>query len=140
MGAVTDRQVKRLFRLLSSGMPLSLAALKAGMDVKTARRYRRLNKLPKDVAPSHDWRTREDPFASVWPEVHEQLTLNARLRAKTLFQWLQRRYPGHFQDGQLRTFQRGVKRWRALSGPSKEVFFSQVPSSGRVGARPTSPT
>ena len=134
MGAVTDRQVKRLFRLLSSGMPLSLAALKAGMDVKTARRYRRLNKLPKDVAPSHDWRTREDPFASVWPEVHEQLTLNARLRAKTLFQWLQRRYPGRFQDGQLRTFQRGVKRWRALSGPAKEVFFSQVHRPGELGA------
>jgi hypothetical protein len=34
----------------------------------------------------------------------------------------------------LRTFQRGVRRWRATQGPEKEVFFSQVHEPGRVCA------
>ena len=45
----------------------------ANMDEKTARKYRRLGRLPSEVAPRHTWRTREDPFAEVWSEVHEQL-------------------------------------------------------------------
>jgi hypothetical protein len=53
------------------------------------------------------------------------LESNPGLEAKTLFEHLQRSYPGRFADGQIRTLQRGVKRWRALSGPSKEVFFPQ---------------
>ena len=34
----------------------------------------------------------------------------------------------------MRTFQRGVKAWRATAGPAKEVFFSQVHTPGRLGA------
>jgi hypothetical protein len=33
--------------------------------------------------------------------------------------WLQRRFPGRFQDGQLRTFQRNIKAWRTLDGAPK---------------------
>jgi hypothetical protein len=33
--------------------------------------------------------------------------------------------PGAYQEGQLRTFHRRVKAWRALHGPDKEVFFPQ---------------
>ena len=54
--------------------------------------------------------------------------------AKTLFADLQRRYPGRFPDGQLRTFQRRVKHWRAAHGPAKEVFFAQVHTPGRLCA------
>ena len=50
---------------------------------------------------------------------------NPGLEAKTLFGDLQRRYPGRFSEGQLRTLQRRIKRWRALEGPAKEVFFPQ---------------
>jgi hypothetical protein len=53
------------------------------------------------------------------------LELNPGLEAKTLFDHLQRLYRGKFSDGQLRSFQRGVRRWRALEGPPKEVFFAQ---------------
>jgi hypothetical protein len=52
------------------------------------------------------------------------------LKAKTLFQWLQREHPGKFQDGQLRTLQRHVKQWLALHGPSREVFFPQQHEPG----------
>ena len=104
------------------------------MDKKTARKHGKLKKLRSEVAPSHTWRTREDPFAEIWPEVYEQLELNSGLEAKTLFEWLQRKYPGRFHDGQSRTFQRGMKRWRATEGPQKEVFFSQVHHPGRLSA------
>ena len=131
---VTDRQAKRLWRALSSGKSLAQSADKADMDEKTARKYRRLGRLPSEVAPERTWRTREDPFAEVWPEVHEQLQEAPGLEAKTLFAWLQTKYPAKFDDSQLRSFQRGVKRWRATAGPAKEVFFSQVHHPGRLCA------
>jgi hypothetical protein len=53
------------------------------------------------------------------------------LEAKTLFETLQREHPGKYQDGQLRTFQRRVKQWRALHGPANEVFFPQVYKPGQ---------
>ena len=66
--------------------------------------------------------------------MHEQLEEAPGLEAKTLFAWLQTKYPGKFDDSQLRSFQRGVKRWRATAGPAKEVFFSQVHHPGRLCA------
>jgi hypothetical protein len=131
---VTDRQVKRLLRALSSRKTLGQAADEANMDEKTARKYRQLGRLPSEVAAQRTWRTRDDRFAEFWPEVFEQLQEAPGLEAKTLFQWLQGKYPGKFDDSQLRSFQRGVKRWRATAGPAKEVFFGQVHHPGRLCA------
>ena len=131
---IQDRQVKRLWQTLALGKTLAQSADKAGMDEKTARKYRRLGQLPSEVAPERVWRTRKDLFVEVWPEVHEQLQEAPGLEAKTLFGWLQAKYPGKFDDSQLRSFQRGVKRWRATAGPAKEVFFSQVHHPGRLCA------
>ena len=131
---VTDRQVKRLWKALASGKTLAQAADKGNMDEKTARKYRKLGKSPSEVAQPHTWRTREDPFEEVWPEVFEQLEVSPALRAKTVFEWLQRKYLWRFEDGQLQTFQRSVKRWRATAGPGREVFFSQVHQPGRLCA------
>ena len=112
-------------KLLNQEQTLSLAAAKSGMDEKTARKYRRLRKLPSEMNKERDWRTREDSFKEMWEKVRSKLELNPGLQAKTLFKDLQRRHPGKFQDGQLRTLQRRVKEWRALEGPPKEVFFEQ---------------
>ena len=131
---IKDRQVKRLWQVLASGKTLAQSADKTNMDEKTARKYRELGRLPSEVAPERTWRTRYDPFAEVWPEVHLQLQEAPGLEAKTLFAWLQTKYPGKFDDSQLRSFQRGVKRWRATAGPAKEVFFSQVHHPGRLCA------
>jgi hypothetical protein len=131
---VTDRQIRRMSMLVETGMPLRHAAAKAGIDVKTARKYRRLGKRPSEVAGPHTWRTRQDPFDGVWEWCREQLELSPGLRAKTLFEALQRAYPGRFADGQLRTLQRRVKAWRATEGPSKEVFFDQVHRPGALCA------
>ena len=131
---VTDKQVQKLFRLLASGRDLANSALKTNMDEKTARKYRKLGKLPSEVKQPHTWQTRTDPFAEVWPEVQALLEQSPRLQAQTIFQDLQRRYPGRFQDGQLRTLQRHIRRWRASAGPPKEVFFMQVHEPGRLCA------
>jgi hypothetical protein len=91
-----------------------------------------LGKLPSEIRVDHTWRTREDPFAEVWDQVKEKLKINHGLEGKTLFEDLQRHYPGQFADGQLRTLQRRVKIWRALDGPPKEVFFPQVHKPGEL--------
>ena len=118
--------------LLGKGKSLITAASKADMDEKTARKYRRIGKIPSDIKVEHTWRTREDPFSEVWEEVKEKLEINPGLEAKTLFEDLQYRYPGQFADGQLRTLQRRIKIWRALEGPPKEVFFPQKHHPGEL--------
>ena len=129
---VTNRQVRMLMELLGAGKGLAVSAAKADMDEKTARKYRDLGRLPSEVKVDHTWRTREDPFSEVWEEIKDKLEINPGLEAKTLFEDLQRRCPGRFADGQLRTLQRRIKIWRALEGPPKEVFFPQEHHPGEL--------
>ena len=115
---VTDNQVRRLMKLVQTEKTKVVASAKAGMDPKTARKYLRTNRLPSQVRQEHTWKTRQDPFEEVWYDVESLLKEEARFEATTLFEWLQREYPGRFSDGQLRTLQRKIKRWRAVEGPS----------------------
>ena len=46
----TDQQVRQLRRLDAEGAPAAVAALRSGMDAKTARKYRRLGRLPSEVS------------------------------------------------------------------------------------------
>lgn len=109
------------------------AAAKAGMDEKTARKYLRLGKPPSQLQQARSYRTRVDNFAGVWRELEEMLEREPGLEALTLMEHLCRQYPGKFQMGQLRTLQRQVKRWRAMAGPEREVFFPQEHPPGRQG-------
>jgi len=109
-----------------------LAALRAGMHRNTARKYLRSGKLPSESIPERTWRTREDPFAEDWPDVAEKLEEAPGLEAKALFEDLMGRRPGCYHPGQLRTFQRRVKQWRAQWGPDKEVFFPQAHRPGEA--------
>jgi hypothetical protein len=129
---VTDQQVRRLFKLIQTEKNFGIAAAKAGMDEKTARKYRRLGKLPSELKRQHTWRTRKDPFEDFWHEIKTMLEINPGFEAKTLFEDLQRRNPGRFADGQLRTLQRRIKIWRASEGPPKEVFFTQIHKPGQL--------
>ena len=129
---VTDQQVRRLFKLIQSERRFGIAAMKAGMDEKTARKYRDHGKLPSELKKEHTWRTRQDPFEEVWEGIKAMLAINPGLEAKTLFEDLQRRYPGKFADGQLRTLQRRIKHWRATAGPPKEIFFAQIHKPGEL--------
>ena len=111
-----------------------IAASKAGMDAKTARKYRRHGGLPSELPTAVRGRTRPDPFIDVWNGVQKLFEDNAGLEAKTVFEFLQRQNTGRFQDGQVRTLQRRVKVWRATEGPAREVFFAQQHPPGRLGA------
>lgn len=119
---VTDRQMKRFWRTLGSRKTLGQAADLANMDEETARKYQQLGRLASEVAPQRTWCTRRSPFAEFWPEVFQQPQETRSLEAKTLFEWLQRKYLSKVDDSQLRSFQRGVKRWRATAGPAKEEW------------------
>ena len=133
-GMVTDEQVRRLRKLSNTEKNQEIAASKAGMDPTTARRYLGLARLPSELKTERPWRTREDPFGEVWDAVQRQIQESPGLEAKTLFEWLQREYPGRFSDGQIRTLQRRIKLWRVTEGPAQEVYFGQKHVPGRLCA------
>ena len=129
---VTDQQVRRLFSMQNKYEHHYQAADAAGISSKTARKYLKSGKLPSQCKVEHTWPTREDPFADDWSFVEQMLKESrATLEAKTIFEYLQRRYPGKYHNGQLRTLQRRIKVWKALYGPSKEIFFSQYYRPGQ---------
>ena len=99
-------------KLIQTEDTLAVAAAKAGMDEKTARKYRDAGQLPSQLQSEHSWRTRTDAFEDVWPDLKQMLDTDDGLEAKTLFEYLQREQPGRFADGQFRTLQRPVKVWR----------------------------
>jgi hypothetical protein len=131
---VTDEQVRRLRKLSNTENNQAIAASKAGMDATTARRYLGVERLPSERKQERAWRTREDPFDEVWDAVERQIQESPGLEAKTLFEWLQREYPGRFSDGQIRTLQRRIKLWRVTEGPAQEVYFGQKHVPGRLCA------
>jgi hypothetical protein len=129
---VSDEQVKRLRRLAGQKLLLDVAAAKSGMDPKTARKYLRAQRLPSEMRQKRTWRTRPDPFAEIWEEIRQLLTVEPGLQAKTLFEHLQAAHPGRFRDGQVRTLRRRIKHWRATEGPPREVFFAQEHHPGEL--------
>jgi hypothetical protein len=130
----TDAQVKELRKGLQQGASLALAAMKAGMDRKTARKYRDLRQLPSETRTARTWRTRPDPLAEVWPRLQELLQRAPDLQAKTLLEWLDHEYPEGAWQRSRRTLERRVRQWKAQHGPAREVFFTQVHEPGRLGA------
>ena len=108
------------------------AAMKADMDRKTARKYVAAGKSPSELKQPRDWRTRPDPFEAHWPEIEARLQETPEFEAKTLFDLLQQQHPGRYEDGQLRTLQRHVKRWRAAHGPDREVVLAQQHRPGEA--------
>ena len=129
---ISDRQVRKVIELMQSEPTQAIAAAKAGMSERSARKWARLGKLPSEVKIAHTWRTREDPFESFWDRIRPMFELNPGLEAKTVFEYLQREQPGVFADSQIRTLQRRVKKWRALEGPGQEIFFAQLYRPGEL--------
>jgi hypothetical protein len=106
--------------------------MNADMDRTTARKYVAAAALPSELATPRTWRTRSDPFDERWPELEARLRETPELEAKTLLELLQDKYPGEHDDGQLRTLQRRVRRWRAAHGPEQDVKFSQEHRPGEA--------
>jgi len=129
---VSDAQVRKLMEEMSKHGEIGRAAMKADMDRKTARKYIAAGTLPSAMVKPRDWRTRSDPFEEHWPEIEARLRETPELEAKTVFEWLQDQHAGQYEDGQLRTLQRQVKRWRAAHGPEREIVLAQQHRPGEA--------
>jgi hypothetical protein len=110
-----------------------LASAKAGISERSARRIESSVTLPSQNRRRY-WRSRADPFIDVWDtEIVPLLKSAPKLMAITLLRKLQDDHPDRFPDGMVRTLQRHIRRWRALEGPPKEVFFPQEHAPGHRG-------
>jgi hypothetical protein len=130
--SVSDAQVRRLMEEMSKDGQIGRAAMKADMDRTTARRYVAAAKLPSEMKQPRAWRTRPDPFAEDWPAVTEMLATTPGLQALTVLELLAVKRPGRYDQTQLRTLQRRVRRWRAEHGPAREVWFTQAHRPGEA--------
>ena len=152
MQTVTDEQVRKMNEVFSRNGNLTEAAMKAGMCRKTARKYVSVGKIPSELAQERErsWRTRANPFATDWPQVEEWLSAAPELEGKALFEFLMESNRDKaaelvsmgdeqaaaeipkYTPGQMRTFQRHIKQWRATGGPEKEIFFAQEHRPGEA--------
>jgi transcriptional regulator with XRE-family HTH domain len=127
-----DAEVRLMKRERAKGKTQEQAAARAGMSVRTVRKYERVGKLPSELQAPRTYRTRPNPFAEDWSWISAQLERDSALQGTTLFALLGTRRPGHYQEGQLRTLQRQIALWRAQHGPEQEVVFPQVHTPGQV--------
>lgn len=111
--AATDAQVEIALSERKKGRTQQQAAAKANLKSrKTVAKYEKVGRLPSQLKQPRTYLTRSSPFAADWPLVEKKLTAWPGLEAKALFEWLCRERPGRYQEGQVRTFQRHVRRWR----------------------------
>src|SRR5258705_12581401 len=104
---ITDNQYRRLMKLSQTENGLGVAAAKAGMDEKTARKWRRLGELPSEPREARSYRTRLDPFARGWGEGEQLLERDASVEGKTIFDYLCRRGAGEVLGEKQRALPRG---------------------------------
>ena len=120
---IGDHQVG-IYKKLRAKLGQEVAAAKTGISVRSARRIDASEALPSQ-REARSWRTRTDPFESVWEsELVPMLAAAPALTATTLLEEIQRRYPGQYDDALLRTLQRRVRTWSASYGKEREVFFA----------------
>jgi hypothetical protein len=120
-----DTEVKLYMQERRKGLPQRLAAARAGMSERTARKYEKAGQLPSELKRPHDWPTRKNPFEQDWDWVVSQLTRDPALQATTLFALLCEHHPGRYRPTQVRTLQRHIARWKAVHGPEQDVIFAQ---------------
>ena len=111
---VTDQQVVLLRRRRMEGKKQQTAAAMAGMSERSARKWQ-CGPLPSETKQERRWRTRPDPFDGVWEEEILPLLRGeaaGRLRATTIIEWLEEKFPGRFSASQLRTLQRRLQALR----------------------------
>jgi hypothetical protein len=129
---ITDHQVHK-FKQHRNTLTQVAAAAKSGISERSARRIEGADALPSQ-RPERSWRTRDDPLAQVWDaEVIPLLKVDVQLNAVTLLEELQRRHPGQYDEGVLRTLQRRMRQWRATHGAEREIYFAQEHPPGRLG-------
>lgn len=128
---ITDHQVLKYKEHRKTHTQVAAAA-KAAISERSARRIDSSQTLPSQ-SPPRSWRTRHDPLIDVWDaEIVPLLQADARLNAVTLLEEMQRRHPGAYGAGILRTLQRRMRQWRAVHGAEREIYFAQEHPPGRL--------
>ena len=80
-----DAEVLVLRRERGKGKTQEQAAARAGMSIRTARRYEQAGTLPSERQPPRSYRTRPNPFSDDWPWITQSLTTDGALQTSTLF-------------------------------------------------------
>jgi len=135
---VSDAQVRKLFKEMRDHGRISKASQRAGMSLKTARKYITTQKLPAQLARQRDWRTRSDPFEKDWPIIEGLLVATPHIGATALFEKLVVQNPCGYKPNQLRTLQRRVSQWRAkhprFDGQAAHVWITEVIQGAKAAA------
>jgi hypothetical protein len=129
---IKDAQVIALIKEYRKYQIIKLAALKTGMDRKTAAKYLKSSTLPSESVQHRNWRTHKDKLSSIWEESLLFLENDPDIEARTLFEYFLEQFPDKVEPNQLRSFQRKVKNWRIQYGTDKEVYFDQITIPGRM--------
>jgi hypothetical protein len=129
---ITAQQIRIYMQSKQSGKTQQIAAAQIGISERGARNIEKRSFA--EAKPVHDWRTRPDPFESVWgAEIVPMLEKSPHLQARTILEMLQKDRAENYPDTTLRTLQRRVCEWRATSGPEKEIIFRQNHPPGWQG-------
>ena len=85
---VTEQQIRKLLMEHTKSGQIGMAAMKAGMNRKTAAKYVHNGEPDTDEEVTRGWRTREDPFQGCWDEAEKLLKATPELEGRALFDWL----------------------------------------------------
>lgn len=128
---ITQQQVNNYMSQRQKGCSQELSAAKSGISPRSGRR---IEKGQHCTLKNRHWKTRKDPFESVWStELEPLLSQDGDITGMTLWEHLDDEYPGQYPETLLRTLQRRVKHWRATQGPQKAVIFRQSVPAGHQG-------
>src|SRR3981081_169866 len=116
-----DTEIRLYLQERRKGMTQRIAAARAGIGERTARKYEQAAALPSQLKRQHDWKTRIDPFEEDWAWVVAELERDPALQGSTLFALLCERHPDRYRPTQVRTLQRHIQQWRVLAGADSEV-------------------
>ena len=129
---ITSHQIRLYMQSKQNGNSKKAAAAQAAFSERSTNNVE--NRSFESPYHKKQWKTRIDPFEAVWKsELVPLLATSPKLEARTLLEELQRRHGGQYPDKLLRTLQRRVKQWKAVSGPEKEVIFRQNHPPGWQG-------
>jgi len=128
---ITQQQENIYMKSRQRDFSQETSSAKAGISIRSGRR---IEKNQRGTKKQRHWRTRQDPFETVWEtEIIPLLAREPDLTGMTIWEYLDDHYPGQYSEKLLRTLQRRVKHWRATQGPEKAVIFRQSVPAGQQG-------
>jgi hypothetical protein len=110
-----DTEVKLYMQERRKGTTQRIAAARAGISERTARKYEHEGTLPSHLKQPHDWKSRTNPFEEDWPWIIAQLTRDPALQASTLFALVCEHHPERYRPTQVRTLQRHIERLESVA-------------------------